>query len=84
MSLGELAARLGCTLHGPADIAVARVATLSNAAPDALTFLANPAYAKQLASTRAAAVILDERHRADCPVPCLVAANPYAVYARGG
>lgn len=82
MTLGELAERLGCVLHGPGDAAVARVATLSSAGPDAVAFLANPAYAPRLASTRAGAVILDERHRADCPVPCLVAKNPYATYAR--
>src|SRR5690606_23317496 len=42
----------------------------------------NPAYASRLATTRAGAVILEERHRRDCPVPSLVAANPYATYAR--
>lgn len=82
LTLGELAERFGCTLHGPADAVVSRVATLSNAGPDAVAFLANPAYAKRLATTRAGAVILGERHREDCPVPCLVAANPYATYAR--
>src|SRR5690606_15470781 len=82
LTLGELAERFGCTLHGPAEAVVARVATLSNAGPDAVAFLANPAYAKRLATTRAGAVILDERHREACPVPCLVAANPYATYAR--
>ena len=81
-TLGELAERFGCVLHGPADAVVARVATLSNAGPDAVTFLANPAYASRLATTRAGAVILDERHRRDCPVPALVAENPYATYAR--
>src|SRR5690606_21377920 len=82
LTLGELAERFGCTLHGPAEAVVARVATLSNAGPDAVAFLANPAYAKRLATTRAGAVILEERHREQCPVPCLVAANPYAAYAR--
>ena len=81
-TLGELAERFGCVLHGPADAVVARVATLSNAGPDAVTFLANPAYASRLATTRAGAVILDERHLPDCPVPALVAKNPYATYAR--
>ena len=35
-----------------------------------------------MAKTRAGAVILEERFAAECPVPALVAANPYAVYAR--
>jgi len=81
-TLGDLAERFGCVLHGPADAVVERVATLSNAGPDAIAFLANPAYASRLATTRAGAVILEERHRGDCPVPSLVAANPYATYAR--
>src|SRR5690606_10597260 len=82
VTLAELAERFGCTLHGPGERTVSTVGTLTGAGPDAVAFLANPAYAKALAATRAGAVILDERHRADCPVPCLVAKNPYATYAR--
>ncbi|MBN1239711.1 MAG: UDP-3-O-(3-hydroxymyristoyl)glucosamine N-acyltransferase, partial [Gammaproteobacteria bacterium] len=42
----------------------------------------NPQYRRRLADVRAGAVILEERFRADSPVPCLVAPNPYATYAR--
>jgi UDP-3-O-[3-hydroxymyristoyl] glucosamine N-acyltransferase len=82
VTLGELAARFGCELHGPAELVVTRVGTLSGAAPDAISFLANPAYRTQLAKTRAAAVILDERNRAGCPVATLVHPKPYLIYAR--
>jgi UDP-3-O-[3-hydroxymyristoyl] glucosamine N-acyltransferase len=82
VTLGELAARFGCELHGDADVRVTRVGTLSGAAADAVTFLANPTYVRQLGRTRAAAVILEERHRAGCPVAALVHAQPYLVYAR--
>ena len=81
-TLRELADRFGCELHGDAERVVARVGTLSAAAPDAVTFLANPLYRPQLAATRAAAVILEERYRAECPVPCLVHPQPYLTYAR--
>lgn len=81
-TLRELADRFGCELHGDAGRVVARVGTLSAAAPDAVTFLANPLYRPQLAATRAAAVILEERYRAECPVPCLVHPQPYLTYAR--
>jgi UDP-3-O-[3-hydroxymyristoyl] glucosamine N-acyltransferase len=81
-TLSELAERFGCTLYGAADVTVSRVATLSHAGPDAITFLANPSYRHLLASSRAGAVILEERYRGDCPVACLVAANPYATYSR--
>ena len=82
VTLGELAAKFGCELHGAADWIVTRVGTLSGAGPDAITFLANPAYRAQLAGTRAGAVILEERNRADCPVASLVHPQPYLVYAR--
>ena len=82
LTLGELAAKFGCELHGAADPVITRVGTLSGAGPGAITFLANPAYRAQLASTRAAAVILEERNRADCPVASLVHPQPYLIYAR--
>ena len=56
--------------------------TLSGATGAAISFFANPAYRRHLAETRAGAVILEERFAGECPVPALIAANPYAVYAR--
>ena len=55
---------------------------MSAAAGSAISFLANPAYRQQLATTRAGAVILEERFQPECPVSVLIAANPYAVFAR--
>ncbi|HLF10138.1 MAG TPA: UDP-3-O-(3-hydroxymyristoyl)glucosamine N-acyltransferase [Gammaproteobacteria bacterium] len=81
-TLRELADNFGCELHGTADKVVTRVATLAGAAGDAVTFLANPLYRAQLANTRAAAVILEERYRDECPVACLVNPQPYLTYAR--
>jgi UDP-3-O-[3-hydroxymyristoyl] glucosamine N-acyltransferase len=81
-TLRELADRFGCVLHGPGETRVERVATLTGAGPDALAFLANPHYRPQLASTRAAAVVLEDAYRGECPVAALVSRNPYADYAR--
>jgi UDP-3-O-[3-hydroxymyristoyl] glucosamine N-acyltransferase len=81
-TLGDLAARFGCELRGDANLKVNRVGTLSGAAPDALTFLANSHYRAQLAATRAAAVILAPRDADACPVACLVHPEPYLTYAR--
>jgi UDP-3-O-[3-hydroxymyristoyl] glucosamine N-acyltransferase len=81
-TLAELAERFGCELYGPGDLSVARVATLAHAGADAVAFLANPVYRKQLAETHAGAVILMEPDREACPVAALVTSNPYAVYAR--
>jgi UDP-3-O-[3-hydroxymyristoyl] glucosamine N-acyltransferase len=82
VSLGELAVRFGCELRGDPQARVERVATLANADAHALAFLANPRYRPQLAATRAAAVVLDAGSAADCPTHMLLAANPYATYAR--
>jgi UDP-3-O-[3-hydroxymyristoyl] glucosamine N-acyltransferase len=81
-SLGEIAVRFGCTLQGDPDVRVAHVAALEHADPQALAFLANPKYRRFLAQTKAGAVVLDAKSAAECPVPALIAKNPYAVYAR--
>ncbi len=81
-SLGELAVRFGLGLNGDADLRVSRVATLSHAASGSLSFLANPRYRKQMAVTRATAVLVGPEHAADCPVAALIDPNPYLAYAR--
>jgi UDP-3-O-[3-hydroxymyristoyl] glucosamine N-acyltransferase len=81
-SLGELAAKFGCELIGDPSVIVSRVATLSNADSTALSFLANRAYREALSSTSAAAVIVDQKDAADCPVAALVAHDPYLTFAR--
>ena len=79
--LGELAIRFGCELVGNPDVEVARVATLANAGPDAITFLANPGYRDALAATGAAAAVVREEDLSVCRVPALVSRDPYQTYA---
>jgi UDP-3-O-[3-hydroxymyristoyl] glucosamine N-acyltransferase len=81
-SLGELAVRFGCTLKGDPDVRVLRVGTLANARADSISFLANARYRRFLRETKAAAVVLTPDLAAECPVPALLSANPYATYAR--
>ena len=81
-SLGELATEFGCDLVGDPEMRVDRVGTLANASPEAISFLASPAYRNQLKSTKAAAVILSEADAIDCPVAALIADDPYTTYAR--
>jgi UDP-3-O-[3-hydroxymyristoyl] glucosamine N-acyltransferase len=81
-TLDELASRFDCRVQGDGSISVSRVATLAAATPDAISFLANPLYHDQLATTRAGAVILGAEASELCATPCLVSRNPYAVYAR--
>lgn len=82
MTLGELAVRFGCALQGDPAARVTHVAALDGAGPDALTFLANPKLHGLLKASRAGAVVLNPQFAADSPVPALIAANPYAAYAR--
>ena len=81
-TVGELAVRFGCELRGDPEVRVQRVATLALAGSGDLSFLANPQYRRQLATTRASAVVLDAASVAQCPGVALISANPYATYAR--
>lgn len=80
-SLGELATEFGCELVGDPEVRVDRVATLVNASPESVGFLASPAYRNELLSTRAAAVVLAEAEAGECPVAALISDDPYATYA---
>jgi UDP-3-O-[3-hydroxymyristoyl] glucosamine N-acyltransferase len=80
--LGELAVRFGLELHGDPDIRVTNVATLAQATPGALSFLANSRYRRQLGSTRASAVVVAPADVEACPGAALVDPNPYLAYAQ--
>ena len=82
ISLGELATRFGCELIGDPDVVIDAVASLQNAGPSSLSFLSAPAFKKQLASTKAAAVVLRADDAEDSPAAVLINENPYACYAR--
>ena len=82
LTLQELADRLGCRIAGGAGGArVTGVAGLDEAGAGDVTFLANPAYAPRVASTRAAAIIAtDALESAPCAI--LRSPNPYLAFAR--
>jgi UDP-3-O-[3-hydroxymyristoyl] glucosamine N-acyltransferase len=82
IALGELAVGFGCELSGDPALLVDHVAPLQRAGPGALSFLANPRLAPQLAATRAAAVVLEPDSAAACPVAALITSNPHALFAR--
>lgn len=81
LTLGDLADRLGARLVGDADRRVGGLATLRDAGPDEIAFLANRTYLKDLPATRAAAVLLHPQHAEACPVARLELDNPYLGYA---
>ena len=82
MLLSELAARTGATLDGDGAIDIVRMATLEDAGPGEIAFLSNPKYHRQLAATRASAVIVAPDIARETALPKLVSGNPYATYAK--
>jgi UDP-3-O-[3-hydroxymyristoyl] glucosamine N-acyltransferase len=80
--LADLAVRFGLSLRGDPDVRVERIATLVNAEPGSLSFLANPKYRKHLRATRASAVLVTEQDAEACRCAALIDRNPYLAYAR--
>jgi UDP-3-O-[3-hydroxymyristoyl] glucosamine N-acyltransferase len=80
VTLAELAQRLSCRLEGDGTIEITQVASLEDARPGDVTFLANPKYASQVATTRASAVIADDTLAA-APCAILRASQPYLAFA---
>lgn len=81
-TLGELAGRIGGEVAGDPGCVITGVATLQNARPGDITFLANPRYRKYLISSEASAAIVSSADRDACPANALVVKNPYVAYAR--
>ncbi len=79
LTLGELAGRLGCILHGDPTIEITGVCGMEQAVPGQLTFLANPKYAPKVKASRASAIL------ANAPIEgmaTLESKNPYHDFAR--
>ncbi|MGE4366001.1 UDP-3-O-(3-hydroxymyristoyl)glucosamine N-acyltransferase [Thermomonas sp.] len=76
-----LAQRFGLALRGE-DREVQGVATLADAGPAQLSFLANPRYRSQLAQTRAGVVVLRAEDADAFAGSALVAHDPYVAFAR--
>lgn len=82
MKLGQLAEFLGATLVGPEELEIAGLATLQEAGPGQLSFLANSQYRKYLADTQAAAVLLRAADAEGFTGNALIVPDPYLAYAR--
>jgi UDP-3-O-[3-hydroxymyristoyl] glucosamine N-acyltransferase len=82
-SLAELASRIGGTVEGDGSVRIRGLASLEEAGQGELSFYGNPRYRKELATTRASAVLLppDEPvSRAD--VAWVRVASPHLAFAR--
>ena len=82
-SLAELASRIGGTVEGDGSVRIRGLASLEEAGPGELSFYGNPRYRKELATTRASAVLLppgESVSRAD--VAWVRVASPHLAFAR--
>src|SRR5437868_7700764 len=81
MKLGELAAGLGCRLHGDENLEITGVLGMEHAASGHLTFLANPKYGRKVRHTKASAILVSEP-LAGIEIAFLISGNPYLDFAR--
>ncbi|HSC80964.1 MAG TPA: UDP-3-O-(3-hydroxymyristoyl)glucosamine N-acyltransferase [Chitinolyticbacter sp.] len=81
MLLSELAAQLGGTTVGD-DIEVAHVASLEQAGPDSLSFVAQKRFVLAARDSRAGALLARADAVQTLGKPCIVVADPYLSYAR--
>ena len=84
LSLGQITESLGGRLIGDPQHLIQRLAPLDTAQADALSFLSNPKYQSQLATTRAGCVIVSGAvaETAQVGAALIVADNPYHYFAR--
>ena len=80
-TLGEIAELLNIKLVGDQLCEIHGLGTLKYAAPGQLTFLSNPSYINQLSSTKASAVIVEEKYVNLYSGNALVSENPYVSFA---
>jgi UDP-3-O-[3-hydroxymyristoyl] glucosamine N-acyltransferase len=82
VTLAELAIHFGGEVEGDGSVAVNGIGTLESAREGQLSFLSNSKYRRQLADSKASAVIVGEADRDASSLPRIVTANPYLYFAR--
>ena len=84
VALADVVAALGGDLHGDASRPVERIGPLASADATTISFLANPRYRAQLATTRAGCVIVAPAWRDEVPAgtASIATADPYLYFAR--
>lgn len=81
-TLDELAKHVSGEVKGDASCVIESVGTLHHADKTQISFLTNPSYRKQLASSQAGAVIMSAADAEHCSINAIVSNNPYAAYAK--
>jgi UDP-3-O-[3-hydroxymyristoyl] glucosamine N-acyltransferase len=82
IKLSDLAEEFSFQYQGDGDTMIDGVGTLADATPTQISFLSNPTYRDQLATTRAAAVLVTKEDADNCPAITLITKDPYVSYAK--
>ena len=82
ITVGELAEHLGLDFRGDPDVRIDHAASLRDAGPGSLTFLADPRYRSYLAATNAGLVVLNSELAPECPTNVLLSNTPHLSFAR--
>ena len=80
ISTDELANRLHCRLEGRTDMMIVGIATIEEAGPDELTFLANPRYRQHIASSKAGAIIITGNEDTPPDMIRIISEHPYKAF----
>lgn len=80
-TLSTLAELLDAKLIGDGQCEITGLATLKGAKSGQLSFLSNLSYVDQLANSKAAAILIEEKFIKTCPGNKLVSASPYVAFA---
>lgn len=75
-TLNELANAIGATVKGHGDCKIHNIASIVNAQPGEISFLADRKYQKYLTQTKASALLLDKKLAKNCPINALIMPNP--------
>ncbi|WP_413284964.1 UDP-3-O-(3-hydroxymyristoyl)glucosamine N-acyltransferase [Vibrio sp. MA40-2] len=81
VTLADLAAITGGTVHGDSTITITSVAPMDRSGTGQITFLSNVKYRKHLGECQASAIMVKESELALCKTNVLVVNDPYLAYA---
>ena len=81
-TLAELASFVGGDGRGNLDKTVSRVAKLTDATPESISYCSSPAQARHLNHTQAGIVILSEQIQQDYDGDCIIAEQPRLAFSR--
>lgn len=80
ITTGELAEKLNCELRGRSDLKLTGIATIDEAGPSELTFLANPRYRRKLPSSRAGAIIISDEEQVPAAMTRIISESAYQIF----